>query len=846
MIGIETDRTMDCTRLMARANGRENDNPRYAARMEDKCGKFYAGDYINVISQIIFTCEIIVKMCADCDKPMRFFNDKFNGGWNRLDFFVIFMGWLEMSPAGNVLKVFPVVVLRLLRLLRVFRLAKALPRLRSIVEALLSGLSAVGWICALVLIYNYIIACFGVLLFKKTDPFHFGTVGRAMFTILRIETLDSWDQILYITMFGCDKYPGGYAFLQNNPVTQCKHPYAWGWFGAYVVMFIVLTGSYIIPVVLIGIISIKYDEATKKSALLAQMRDDLVKVKERAMEDDPGFFDKQRFKLIQDAFQDLDADGGITLDLNEMAPFYHYVFGHVFGVALSREQNEALFHLMDADGDTTLGLNEFITFIRVIKAIEKQCKVDPEFEKKAFPPELVKRIEGNDADSWNAAMVRYDDEITQSAWDCIIKYLDVPISEGVVQDFANEQNVSRLQKVFKAYDSDKSGSLDVAELAAGLLSAGVLVNSRQSEAFKGTLDKNGDGQITFDELLEELNNILKYRNQKGRESAKKEAERILRRVSITQDGSLALSENEGPVLTPAQTLEAALLRAGSDLSTPEIIKLCCGGTAQRVLNEMSGSSNLSNDADRNELAQVLEKTLTQEVRRFNASRNRGQAHIDLSLSTTHFRPPERPTTASPSFHDAITSKMVKQIPHAMEPKRPFGRATTPPGRPNRESSRISNYIVNGARGGVAGSSIHSMKPPLQRPNNRDRNFPAPRLQASSEAERSSVVSAPWNGTLPTAPREELKEEDPEYERPRIHNLAPGPRSVAPPLGDVIPGPTFSRLGRPYYENTEPRGVGDKRSQSLDSRSDTTRWKPSEPSHGSRDQGMASASPRANL
>jgi voltage-gated sodium channel len=213
--------------------------------MENKCGTFYAGEYINVISQIIFTLEIIVKMCADCDKPMRFFNDKFNGGWNRLDFFVIFMGWLEMSPAGIVLKIFPVVVLRLLRLLRVFRLAKALLRLRSIVEALLSGLSAVGWICALVLIYNYIIACFGVLLFKKTDPFHFGTVGRAMFTILRIETLDSWDQILYITMFGCENYPGLYGFLKDNPVTQCKHSYAWGWFGAYIVLFIVLTGSYI-------------------------------------------------------------------------------------------------------------------------------------------------------------------------------------------------------------------------------------------------------------------------------------------------------------------------------------------------------------------------------------------------------------------------------------------------------------------------------------------------------------------------------------------------------------------------------------------------------------------------
>jgi hypothetical protein len=51
---------------------------------------------------------------------------------------------MELTPARVVFESFPVVVLRLLRLLRVFRLAKALPRLRSIVEALMEGFSSVG------------------------------------------------------------------------------------------------------------------------------------------------------------------------------------------------------------------------------------------------------------------------------------------------------------------------------------------------------------------------------------------------------------------------------------------------------------------------------------------------------------------------------------------------------------------------------------------------------------------------------------------------------------------------------------------------------------------------------
>jgi hypothetical protein len=76
-----------------------------------------------------------------------------------VDFFVVCIGFIEMTPARIIFEAFPVVVLRLLRLLRVFRLAKALPRLRAIVEALISGFSAVGWVVILLMVFNYITVC---------------------------------------------------------------------------------------------------------------------------------------------------------------------------------------------------------------------------------------------------------------------------------------------------------------------------------------------------------------------------------------------------------------------------------------------------------------------------------------------------------------------------------------------------------------------------------------------------------------------------------------------------------------------------------------------------------------
>ena len=108
-----------------------------------------------------------------------------------------------MSPISFIFEKFPVVILRLLRLLRVFRLAKSLPRLRSIVEALMSGFSAVGWVVIFIVIFNYIAACMLMLIFQRSDPFHFGSVSRSMFNVMRMETLDSCESQLLCHFLFC-------------------------------------------------------------------------------------------------------------------------------------------------------------------------------------------------------------------------------------------------------------------------------------------------------------------------------------------------------------------------------------------------------------------------------------------------------------------------------------------------------------------------------------------------------------------------------------------------------------------------------------------------------------------
>lgn len=108
----------------------------------------------------------------------------------------------------------------------------------------------------------------------------------------RIETLDTWDQILLIAMRRCDAYPAGYDFNDHRGKglggvinLRCNQPYAPGWLGALLLLVIVILGSFALPTVLIGIVAISFEEATQKAAkrkeVLASMEDTMEEVHKR-------------------------------------------------------------------------------------------------------------------------------------------------------------------------------------------------------------------------------------------------------------------------------------------------------------------------------------------------------------------------------------------------------------------------------------------------------------------------------------------------------------------------------------------------------------------------------------
>jgi voltage-gated sodium channel len=164
-----------------------------------------AGTLLTALDQAIlavFVVEIAVKLVA---QGPHFFRR----GWNVFDFIVV---GIALIPASG-----PLAILRALRVLRVLRLLSMLPRLRFVVEALLHSLPGISAIALLMVVVYYVAAVMATGLFGATHPDWFGSIGRSMYTLFQIMTLESWSM--------------GIA----RPVME-SHPYAWLFFIPFILI----------------------------------------------------------------------------------------------------------------------------------------------------------------------------------------------------------------------------------------------------------------------------------------------------------------------------------------------------------------------------------------------------------------------------------------------------------------------------------------------------------------------------------------------------------------------------------------------------------------------------------
>ena len=220
------------------------------------------------------------------------------------------------------------VILRLLRLLRVLKLLKAFPELQVIVSALIAGMGSIGYIGVILILVFYVFGILGMILFQDNDPWHFGTLWDAMFSLFRAATLEDWTNIMYTQTEGCANYG---AFVMCEPWQNCtariEDPNDLEAFNElfcccpgksaasptagyiYWVMFTIL-GAQVLLTLFIGVITTSMEEAQEQQK---QERMNEADVKEAALS--MGLSDKavEHYRYVFDLL-DTDKSGGIDED----------------------------------------------------------------------------------------------------------------------------------------------------------------------------------------------------------------------------------------------------------------------------------------------------------------------------------------------------------------------------------------------------------------------------------------------------------------------------------------------------------------------------------------------------
>lgn len=182
----------------------------------------------------IFIVEILMKLSV---YRFSFFKD----GWNVFDLSIVLVALIPSSGGLSILRAF--------RILRVLRLITAVDSFRRVVTGMLIAIPGVGSVAGLLLLVFYISGVLSTMLFGEDFPQWFGTLGKSMYSLFQVMTLESWSMGIV------------------RPVMEVQ-PYAWVFF----IPFIMVT-TFTVLNLFIGIVVDAM--ATVKEAEQEDMREEL-------------------------------------------------------------------------------------------------------------------------------------------------------------------------------------------------------------------------------------------------------------------------------------------------------------------------------------------------------------------------------------------------------------------------------------------------------------------------------------------------------------------------------------------------------------------------------------------
>lgn len=157
---------------------------------------------LDKLCLLVFVAEISVKLWS---YRLSFWRS----GWNIFDFTVV---GIALIPGAGVWA-----VLRSLRVLRVLRLLTVIPSLRKVVAAFIHSIPGLSGVMAVMAIFFYTGGVLATRLFGGTFDEWFGTLGRSLYTLFQVMTLESWSMGIV------------------RPVMEV-HPWAWAFFVPFIII----------------------------------------------------------------------------------------------------------------------------------------------------------------------------------------------------------------------------------------------------------------------------------------------------------------------------------------------------------------------------------------------------------------------------------------------------------------------------------------------------------------------------------------------------------------------------------------------------------------------------------
>ena len=158
--------------------------------------------FLDRICLLVFVLEIALRMFAEGRTFWRH-------GWNWFDAGVV---GVALIPGSG-----PWAVLRSLRVLRVLRLLTIAPQMRRVVAAFLHSIPGLSAVISVMLVFFYTAGVLATTFFGSTYPNWFGSLGKSLYSLFQIMTLESWSMGIV------------------RPVME-THPWAWAFFVPFIVI----------------------------------------------------------------------------------------------------------------------------------------------------------------------------------------------------------------------------------------------------------------------------------------------------------------------------------------------------------------------------------------------------------------------------------------------------------------------------------------------------------------------------------------------------------------------------------------------------------------------------------